>query len=271
MMTSVQSGRSDTAPVARAVEPVRLLVDGHVHVHPLFDEGRFLAAAYENLSRHGTGLPTLLLAELADANVFLRWRSGHAPWPVALTSETVSIVLNGRLLVVAGRQIVTREHVEVLALCCVAEFQDNRPFIETVERVVGAGALCVLPWGVGKWTGNRAKLIRAVLDSPLASAVCLGDNGNRLAGTPVPRLLRAGAERNMPIIAGSDPLPLRGHETRVGSYGNAIEGRFDPDAPASGFFATLRNAPGDIEPFGGLTGFPRFVRSQFAMQRRKLK
>ena len=84
----------------------RLLIDGHVHVHDSYDESAFLRAAYTNLSRHGEGLPTLLLTEMPGQQVFAKWRSGDAPWPVALTRELSSVVLGDRLLVVAGRQII---------------------------------------------------------------------------------------------------------------------------------------------------------------------
>ena len=249
----------------------RLLIDGHVHVQACFNEERFLSAAFANLSQTGEGMPTLLLAEMPGVEVFDRWKSGLAPWPATPTKESTSLVLDDRILVIAGRQIVTRENLEVLALCCNAQFEERAAFITTIEQVIAAGALCVLPWGVGKWTGNRAKLIQSVLESSLARLICLGDNGNRLAGSPVPRLLRAGSKRGMKIIAGSDPLPLVSHETRGGSYGTLFEANVGFETPAADLIGALRTMPEGLKTFGNLTGLACFGRSQFAMQRRKLK
>src|SRR4051794_39643129 len=148
------------------------------------------------MSRYGEGFPTLLLAEMSGANVFARWQSGRAAWSVRRTQEQESLILGDKLLVIAGRQIVTAERIEVLALLTSETFEEGRPLDETIQRTKLAGALVVLPWGVGKWCGARG---RSVANAAIRYAVQLGDNGGRPLGWPRPVLFREHC-----VLPGSD-------------------------------------------------------------------
>lgn len=154
----------------------RLLIDGHVHVHDSYDETAFLSAAWTNLSRQGEGLPTLLLAEMQGANVFARWKAGGGPWTIAATGEPSAIVLANKLLVIAGRQIVTAEKIEVLAQLTSESFEDGLPLHETIERALALGALVVLPWGGGNgWEREAGSLSRLWLSGRCCSATMPAD------------------------------------------------------------------------------------------------
>ncbi len=121
-------------------------------------------------------VPTLMLAEMREDKVFVRRRAGQCPWPIQTTGEDCSLYLADRLLVLAGRQVVSAEGVEVLAQCTAAQFANGRPLEETIEEIQAAGALAVLPWGVGKWLGRRGKL---VTEAAARSPILLGDNAGR--------------------------------------------------------------------------------------------
>lgn len=51
----------------------------------------------------------------------------------------------------AGRQIVTAEKLEVLALGTDLDIDDGRPIREVLSLVTENGGLPVIPWGAGKW------------------------------------------------------------------------------------------------------------------------
>ena len=63
------------------------------------------------------------------------------------------------LVVVAGRQIVTAEAIEVLALGLNRLYPDGRPLATVIEDLSEEEVLLILPWGVGKWLGRRGRII----------------------------------------------------------------------------------------------------------------
>ena len=67
------------------------------------------------------------------------------------------------LYVIAGRQIITRERLEVLALCTAKEFADGEEVETVLDKVRRAGGLPVLPWGAGKWWGTRGRIVTELL------------------------------------------------------------------------------------------------------------
>jgi hypothetical protein len=243
---------------APPVESVRLLVDGHVHVHPAFDEARFLTAACANLSRHGEGAPVLLLAEMARSDVFSRWRTGKAPWPVTRTEEEESLRIGDRLFVVAGRQVITDEKIEVLALLTAVHFPDGGPLESTIQKIVSAGAIAVLPWGVGKWLGLRGQKVAGVATR---NSVFLGDNAGRPLGWPTPGLFR-----EQRVLPGTDPLRLKSEERVVGSFGFVLSCPFDRTRPARSIRQALQQLDAGPPVFGRRTGLVGFLRQQLGLR-----
>lgn len=225
-----------------------LLVDGHVHCHPCFDVETFLTAAARNFdaARRELGQPDavgcLMLTENSWNHYFRAFVDGliereTREWRVQETTESCSLFAGshegGRLLIIAGRQVVAADRLEVLALATAREFSDGLPFREALEQVVQSGAVPVLPWGFGKWTGARGRIVRALLSSPDAGAFCLGDNGGRPEHTPTPSLFRVALEKGVPILPGSDPLPLPAEARKPGRYGFVLRGPVDAEAPAA--------------------------------------
>jgi hypothetical protein len=219
-----------------------LLIDGHVHVHDSYNEAAFLASAYANLSRQGAGTPTLLLAEMPGQQVFAKWRRGDAPCRVSVTRELSSIVLEGGLLVIAGRQITTAERIEVLAIACIEPIADGLTLNATIAAIRDAGALPVLPWGVGKWSGERGRLI---VNAAERYNVLLGDNAGRPLGWPRPALFKQHV-----VLPGTDPLRLRSDQERVGTYGFVLKGRFDSDRPTGAMVTALQKLTQSPPSFG---------------------
>lgn len=261
-----------------------VLVDGHVHVYDCFSvpavfdaAAANFAAAADALGNGGSYDSVLCLVEgegecfLADVRSGKQgrvWRGRHGYWEAELADEPeVLIVRRGatRLLVLAGRQLVTRERLEVLALGTTAPLHDGGSLEETLAAVRAAGALAVLPWGVGKWIGARGAIVARVLGNPQWSDVHVGDNGNRLSLGPEPAQLARARREGRCVLPGSDPLPLPGQEHRVASYGFAVRGELDAPHPAAALRALLASRASFV-PFGRCSRLTRFVGNQLALR-----
>jgi hypothetical protein len=260
-----------------------VLVDGHVHVHGCFDVARVFDAAADNFAAAARALAAgdhdavLCLAEMRGERFFdgLRtrrtgrvWRGRHGFWEAedAAEAETLVVRRGGtRLSVVAGRQLVTRERLEVLALGTTAPLPEGEPMETTLAAVRDAGAAAVLPWGVGKWLGARGTVVARVLADPKWRHVFLGDNGNRLELGPEPAQFKLARRAGRAVLPGSDPLPLRGEEARIGAYGFAVDVALDPLQPAAALLTLLANGSPYVV-FGRREPLTRFVGNQLALK-----
>jgi hypothetical protein len=261
-----------------------VLVDGHVHVYDCFSVPAVFDAAAANFAAAAHALGSsdrydavLCLVEgererfMADVRSGKQgrvWRGTHGYWEAEPGKEPeILVVRRGgtRLVLLAGRQLVTRERLEVLALGTTAPLRDGGSLEETLEAVRAAGALPVLPWGVGKWVGARGKIVARTLENPEWRQVLVGDNGNRLSLGPEPAQLALARREGRRVLPGSDPLPLAGQESRVGSYGFAVEGELDPARPAAALRALLTSRIPFL-PFGRRARLGRFVGNQLALR-----
>ncbi len=262
-----------------------VLVDGHVHLHDVFDVATFLSNAAANFREWATrlGWPRtvpgcLLLAESHGIDRYTELRQqipgGFGRWTFRTTNEECSLIARNRdgdpaLVLIAGRQIVTKERLEVLALGCVRHFDDGEPLNDIVASVLACDALCVVPWGFGKWSGRRGAVVRGLLDSVVADRIFLGDNGGRLGLGLRPRLFKVAETRGVRILPGTDPLPFHSQVRKAGGYGFVLQGFFDERAPAACIKALLGQATPQPRVFGRLENVLRFTRYQIGMQLHK--
>jgi hypothetical protein len=196
------------------------------------------------------------------------WRGRHGFWEVEETCEPETLVVrrgSTRLKVIAGRQLVTRERLEVLALGTTASLPEGEAIETTLAAVRDAGAAAVLPWGVGKWLGARGAVVARILADPKWRHVVLGDNGNRLELGPEPAQFALARRSGRAVLPGSDPLPLPGEEARVGAYGFAVDVALDPLRPAAALLALLRSGSAYVA-FGRREPLARFVGNQLALK-----
>ena len=294
-MTANATSSGTIAPLHNTAQPGELnassatggviLVDGHVHIHSFFEIAKFLDSAAVNFRRAAKQLgvpPTapgcLLLTESYGVDRFAELRKrvsdGFGRWILRPTDEDCSLVARtcdgeSTMILIAGRQIVVRERLEVLALACRQHFEDGQPMRDVIGRVLASNALCVVPWGFGKWSGRRGVVVRGLLDSGFADRIFLGDNGGRLRLGPRPKLFKAAGTRGVRILPGTDPLPLAHQVTKAGRYGFVLPGLLDDRAPAGCIKALLRQGAAQPRVFGKLESLPRFVRCQIAMQLQK--
>jgi hypothetical protein len=287
---------------------VQVLVDAHVHVHPRADAAALLDAALANFTaeardaRASTWRGVLMLAEMRERDWFgdtygaggagdggdsggaggaRRARGAGAQlgrWRVAPAVDAPAVLHAARsggsaedtLTLFAGRQAVTTEGIEVLALAARLAIDDGASLGETLRRAAAAAALTVLPWGAGKWLGARGRRVERALTAQ-APPVFAGDNGGRPSIWAEPRAFGIAQARGRGLVSGSDPLPLPGEERRVGSFGFRIA---LPKALAEAPFVarpTLvstieRAAPQALVPFGRRDGGAQFLRRQLALR-----
>src|SRR5262245_18226862 len=162
------------------------VADGHAHIYPDFDLRRWCEAGVAAAQHHGCPL-VLFLTESTGCNYFaeLRDRSpgAHEARPRASLPGISDLDLQGLrvsprtedcslavsvaeapkplLFMVAGRQYVSRDGLEVLALGLplaspLTHLEDRSASAQAlIERLLEEDVVVVLPWGFGKWTGRR--------------------------------------------------------------------------------------------------------------------
>ncbi len=259
------------------------LVDTHVHLYGVFQLHRAFDGAVLNFRRwkDELGLPRrapsiLLLAETAGDDVFGRLRTGSVPrehlrsWSVAETGDQISLFLtrddDERLIVVAGRQMTTTEGVELLALACTAQSQDRHPLLDMIAFISSNGGQPVLPWGFGKWTGKRGRLVEQILESSWATTIALGDTSYRPRTGRLPLPFRKAHDHGIPIYPGTDPLPFAGQESKIGRYGLVLREELDLRRPGFSLRGHLLSLRGPVERYGAGEPFLPSLGLQLRMQ-----
>lgn len=262
-----------------------LLVDAHVHIYDCFDINTLLDAAVRNfkhaakekfdLENGFTGV--LLLTETSRDNWFqqssLLNDRGH--WQLESTPDNA--VLKARPLtgnaekeniiyIMAGRQIITAEGLELLALATDSVFKDGSSIAFALSAVREQDAIPVLPWAVGKWLGKRGKLLSGLLAAEAHSDLCLGDNSGRPIFWRNPLHFRQARKMNMCILPGTDPLPFAREADRVGSFGFMMRGKLTNTQPLADFKQLLRNNALQITAYGRLESPFRFIANQLRLR-----
>lgn len=254
------------------------LVDSHVHVYRCYPAGRFFDCAWSNIDGGAKALGysegaigCLLFTETAQDDFFDALRNGTSTveagrWRLENTDESTALLARlgdtPALVLVAGRQIVTLEGLEVLALGTCERFSDGLTLDETIDAVRSADAIAVIPWGFGKWWFRRGRILGRYLRSVADKGVFLGDNGGRPGFLPRPPLFALASEKHFVVLPGSDPLPLPSEVARVGGYGFVLEGEIDRRWPAAGLKGLIKSLHRQPRTFGQLENLPRFLINQ---------
>ena len=261
------------------MKKTRLMVDGHVHIYDCYNLETFFNTAVKNLegvyhTLYANGSPfeiMLLLTEAKINDFFSRFKekgeyAADSGIRFLETGEDVSIALvkNQKRLctLVKGRQIVTKENLEVLALGSAQTISDGQPIETVLEKLIEKQELAVLAWGFGKWLFQRGKIIERVMEKYRSPYLLLGDNSGRPGFWPVPRAFKKARKLQVPIINGSDPLPFAGEEYKAGTYGFSIEGEFNENQPARSLRDLLATLEPDIDYFGKRDNTAAFLKRQ---------
>jgi hypothetical protein len=265
-----------------------ILVDAHVHIYDCFDLKKFFEAAYSNFSSNAEQFGnrndfngTLLLTETSDENWFTNFfhcadgkqlpiKGSIGDWKFYRTNEKCSLIVrfgdSKCIILIAGRQIVSSENLEVLALGMPNRIGDKEPLCDIIKRINGNGGLAVIPWGFGKWAGKRGRILNKLLNDVSSPPFYLGDNSGRPTFLPRPSLFRKAEKKGIRILPGSDPLPLAMDFYRVGRFGFMISETISFENPANDLKQTIMNSNIHIQPYGSLELPNRFFCNQIKLR-----
>lgn len=233
-----------------------MVADTHLHAYSCFDMTVWFNSLITNLARGSKGLMAGMLVRGAAGDRSFSELAAELTKPAAAagfdlkTGETNGMLefqsaARGRLLLLAGYQVVSIERIEILSLCDGA----TAPFKSTcaadiIGESMDRGGVPVLSWAPGKWLGTRGRLIEMLLGKFTPGEICLGDSALRpLWLWPEPFIMRRARRAGFRVLAGSDPLPQSGAERDCGSYSSRFavsEAELD-SLPA--FRNVLLNAP----------------------------
>ena len=260
-----------------------IIADAHVHIYDCFDPTLFLDYAETNFSCHAQTISPgkkfhsfLLLSETTQINWFQRlaayadkehelgrWRFLHTDEKISLQAERAD---NFCIYLVAGRQIVTAEKLEVLALFTDRKFKNGVSLVKLIKDINRCGAMAVIPWGTGKWLGKRGQFLKKLIVNEAELNFFLGDNGGRPFFWPEPVHFKIARQKKISILRGSDPLPLAAESRRAGSFGFYLQGTLSEETPAKDLKKLLTSRIKDIKDYGKFQGGLRFFLNQLLLR-----
>jgi len=251
------------------------IVDGHVHVRECFDVSTMLSAAVLNIDRLAQDAakvhPVLVLAESTGEEAFARlaahdrplgrWRFNETDEPCVLEAERD----DGRLLtLINGRQWTCYDKLEVLTLGSDTRLADGMPFAECIQAGLEVGAMVTVPWGFGKWTGERRARVLDAIDR-FGEEIVLGDSAAR-PGRGRDTVLETGRLHGLAVLPGTDPLPIPNHTRRAGRYGLRLDGRPPRNGRWEWLSAQIRSSPPLGRSIGHRDGLVGAVATQIRLR-----
>ena len=217
--------------------PVMIIADTHVHLYPFADRHRFFPNAIQRMQDHAASGDTLVLmfTERFDCHAFNELARGEGPLPPGWTIRGLEDDCRLRLanaegtelVLAAGHQMVSAERVEILGLMMRTKIADGLPAEQTIQRIRDAGGVPVLSWAPGKWLGTRGLILDRLLEQFGPEQIALGDTSLRPLGWREPFKMKAARGHGFRVLCGSDPLPIAGEESVVGTYASRIHASVD--------------------------------------------
>ena len=255
------------------------LIDAHVHIHNNFRINNFIKASFNNFELISKRVAynskyegVLCLTESHGVSCFEYLclnLSSLQQYKLSQTREENSLACfdsnNIKIIFIAGRQIVTLEKLEVLALGLNEDLADGKPMQEVIDYIISKNALPVIPWGAGKWIGKRKEIVDNLI-SKNPELFFLGDNGNRPFFWSKPGIFHKAEKKGILNLPGSDPLPFDGEEERPGNFGFYINDKLNDQKPFNDLREKIINRKNSFPTYGKLESPYRFLKNQISMQ-----
>ncbi len=245
-----------------------IIADTHLHIYPEYD----LAAALREYVVRLTALaPSAVcagfMAERYDCHTYRSLAEGDKD--NRLENIALNVIDGGNCLelqcfntaplyLLPGRQIVTAEKLELLCLGVDADVPDGLSAEAAVHRIREVGGIAVLTWAVGKWLFKRAAVVKNLLEIFGPQDLIIGDSAMRPVFWPTPHPMRFARKNGYRVIAGSDPLPVAGEESVMGSYASLFSTEFDAAKPNSSLKSALSDPTVAIKSVGSRSGILEF-------------
>ena len=240
---------------------MELVIDSHIHVYPCYRLETAFSTLMDRLCRVASNaIKIACLAERHDCDFYdvLSKESENILGPrfeVVNDSKERFVWVRRksdgeRLVVLPGRQIVSHENIEIIALNQTSRIPDGLPSSEIVSAVIMHGGTPMICWSPGKWFFHRAKIVENLLKQFSPIEIVIGDTSLRPRGWVKPFLMRKAEAMGFKVVAGSDPLPFPGEEQYFGSYVSHIKGSFSGESIPE----LIRNIPSSLTTSISLEG-----------------
>ncbi|MBN2009941.1 hypothetical protein JW960_11415 [candidate division KSB1 bacterium] len=260
------------------------IIDGHIHIYPNYNLRQAILTGVKNLKKTTNSknpiVPMWLLVERYDCNFFkeaadsapidfdqsdLVLKRGTEPETLIVEENEVPI-----LYILAGRQVVTTENLEVLSLATDHFIQDRTlPARGVVESINNANGIAAINWAPGKWFFSRGKVVEQLLNDFQPTELFIGDTSLRPTMWTTPTLMENARQRGFKTIAGSDPLPFDNEEKQIGLYCFHVEGEFDESFPAKSLRTLIHKPDTNVHVAGHRNSTFVFARRQFKIMTEK--
>lgn len=255
----------------------KTLVDTHCHYYPCYPIAEFWDHAWENFSVSASEpAPIVCLTDLEGTHWFQDIREQTdkqlvCDWQVDAGDDLASFSVRSHdkhIRVVSSRQVNSLEGLEVLVIGSTEDIPARKPIDYYIEQF-SADYTVILPWGFGKWLGRRGKIIEGLIQQLNDRQVMLGDNGGRpLVWSRIAAFEQAKNE-GVPILPGSDPLPLANQLSRVAALGIELNSHLPVDMPLSkALTQALKTQGKNVQAFGSHRSLTGIILDQIALRMR---
>ena len=254
-----------------------IIADTHVHVCPEHDVPRLLGSLFTNLRRHSKdAILAAFLTESTHCHAFRKMADGTLTTPgftlkprtgKDITALEVEAPDGDKLLLYPGRQIVTSERLEILALATVETIFDGHPARQAVDDVIRHGGVPALAWAPGKWFLGRGIIVRELINIFGPASLLIGDTSLRPTVWPEPILMFRARQLGHHVVCGSDPLPIPGDEVWAGTYATRSVGVVDDNRMVSDVRDLALGIEGRPTPIGRRCPLIPFFRRWMAHHR----
>lgn len=214
---------------------MKAIIDFHVHIYPEYDTTRVFSSFHHHSNirfpANESQLGILCLTEREGETLFREsiknpeesLFSSVGTVHVSDDKLALHIANNDRkFIVICGRQIVSKERLEVLFIGRDLSLPDKTySVVELIKKGKEAGAIPVLPWSLGKWLFSRGKIVESTIKNK--QPICLGATSLRPTLFPKSKIEKEAEKNFIPILPGSDPLPIGNEEDQIGRFTAQIE------------------------------------------------
>ncbi len=254
-----------------------ILFDAHVHIYPDYNIDTAISASLNHMDRIiGKNKLTTdtvkmwLLTEGTIYNGFNQLLALDSDKYTIEKSGPASLVIrdkqtqNNLLYVLAGRQIVSSDKLEICALATDFNMADRELNTQdTINKVQDNDAVAALNWAPGKWFTKRGKIVSKIIETNNPEKLLISETTMRPTIWPTPALVKQAFRKNFRMVVGSDPLPFSGEESLVGSYVSLVQGEFDSQNPEGSIKTLLLDPTKTITRLGKRSGTLTFAKRQY--------
>ncbi len=208
-----------------------LLADTHAHIYNIYDLRSYINDAFDNFKKLSEGCEFAGVLFLTQSNfespdfdkIITNLRD--AGDYLVTSDETIIKVQtkteNSAIFLVAGKQFVSSEKIEVLALIYNFEDLNGMKVGEILQKINELSGIAVLPWSPGKWLGKRGEIVNTLIEQSSENLFLIGDIPMRSFLNPV-QFTKA-VNKNIGVLCGSDSLPMKGEQIKVATYINVFK------------------------------------------------